>query len=750
MTGFPTHRIRSGITGERLAAALLLLLLLVYPSLVPPAVAVKTERWEVRSPADFMRGTLSRLIVTSEGELRLGHAAHRLDEFAKEIWSAITAADGTIYFGTGSPAEVYALGRDGAARRILQSDAIAITALALDSRGNLYAATMAEGKIYKLRPDRGDEGAEFCVLPSPYVWALTVDRQDRLLAGTGPDGQIYRIEPDGTAVEWFSAEESNILCLALDADGALLAGGSDRGLLYRISGQHTGTVLNEFGEDEVKSLVIKEDKLYIGVNRQRVRRPRPPARRPGVTDVEELTRRLTTPVGATPPAETGARERPAPPATRLANLLSGALYLRHEDGRIDRLGSWENESVLDLAVDADDGVIVAMAGEGRVYRVRSRQQWELLYDFDEQQALALAVRDGRLAFVGMGNVGAGYRIESEPATVGEFTSEVFDGQFLTRWGNLFWMGQGAIEVATRTGNTRIPDGLWTDWSEPIRESPSKIASPPARYIQLRARLSSASEPVLKLLTLHLQTQNQKPEITALEIGEQPKPAAPGRPAPTAAARSDEPSIGDRDTDATPAQRRAGARKPEEFRPRPASTTVKITWRATDPDGDPLVYRLYYQADGDSVWVPMPLREPLRKTEYTWQTESIPDGWYRVKLVASDEEANPAGQALTDERISDLHKIDNRRPEVLDLRFDPATATLSGVARDHLSLIAFLEYSVDGGDWQFFAPKDGLFDSREEPFEIQLELDGGPHFIAVRATDEEGNMGVGRITVRPPS
>src|SRR5207247_272002 len=116
----------------------------------------------------------------------------------------------------------------GNATKLYETDAIAVTALALDSHGNLYAATLADGKIFKI-PAGKKEGAEFCRLRAPYIWALAFDKEDRLYAGTGPDGKIYRVGIDGKAEEWFAAEEANILSLALDGDGALLAGGSDRG-----------------------------------------------------------------------------------------------------------------------------------------------------------------------------------------------------------------------------------------------------------------------------------------------------------------------------------------------------------------------------------------------------------------------------------------------------------------------------------------------------------------------------------------
>src|SRR5580704_971260 len=390
--------------------------------------AVKTEHWELKSPQDFMRGKLQQLVVTSSGELRPGYGTTKLGEFAKEIWCSAVDRDGTIYFGTGSPAEVYALGKDGRTTKLFEADSIAVTAIALDSRGNLYAATMPEGKIYKIATTgkavatKMDE--PFCKLRAPYIWSLIVDKQDRLFAGTGPDGKIFHIGTDGKAEEWYAAEDANILCLAFDADGALLAGGSDRGLLYRIAEKGKGVVLHEFAEDEVKALAVNGNEVYVGVNRQKIKRPRgAAARRPSATEFEDLTQQLTSQFGAAMTAETVGRERETPPEARLANLLAGNLYVRHVDGRVDRLANWDNESILDVKVDGEGAALVGMSGQGRVYRVRDSQNWELLFDFDEQQALTLAVRDGKLAFVGTGNIGDAYSIDAQKAREGELISE---------------------------------------------------------------------------------------------------------------------------------------------------------------------------------------------------------------------------------------------------------------------------------------------------------------------------------------
>jgi hypothetical protein len=712
--------------------------------------AVKTDRWELKSPQDFMRGKLQQLIVTSSGELRLGYGSTKLGEFAKEIWCSAVDRDGTIYFGTGSPAEVYALGKDGRTTKLFEADSIAVTTVALDSRGNLYAATMPEGKIYKIStngkavPTKTDE--PFCKLRAPYVWSLIVDKQDRLFAGTGPDGKIFRIGPDGKAEEWYAAEDSNILCMAFDADGALLAGGSDRGLLYRIEEKGKGVVLHEFAEDEVKTLAVNGNKVYVGVNRQKIKRPRgAAARRPSAAEFEDLTQQLTSQFGAAMPAETMGRERETPPEARLANLLAGALYVRHADGRVDRLANWDNESILDIKVDGEGAVLAGMSGQGRVYRVRDSQNWDLLFDFDEQQALTLAMRDGKLAFVGTGNIGNAYGIDAQKARDGELTSEVHDGRFLTTWGNLSWMGNGAIAVATRTGNTALPDSTWSVWTKPFNTSPTRVASPRARFIQVRVQLTAASDPVLTSLDLYYRMQNQKPEVSSIEIGEKPKATEKPKSDLPNDLKSDD---GDTEGASAASQRTNGSSTTEEDRPKPATPVKEVHWHASDKDGDTLVYRLFYQADGDEAWVPAFLEKPLKKMEYSWNTESIPDGWYRIKVVASDEESNPVGEALSDEKISDLVKVDNTRPQVQQLAYDAVGGILKGIARDNLSLIRYLEYSIDGGEWKYFAPKDGIFDDREEAFEVKLgPLGAGLHFIAVRATDGDGNIGVEKVSVR---
>src|SRR5262249_37675892 len=130
-------------------------------------------------------------------------------------------------------------------------------------------------------------------------------------------------------------------------------------------------------------------------------------------------------------------------------------------------------------------------------------------------------------------------------------------------------------------------------------------------------------------------------------------------------------------------------------------------------------------------------------------EPIPDGNYVVKVVASDERANPREDALEHSLVSSPFLVDNRKPELVDVKVQNGSFT--GRARDSFSPISELAYSIDGGEWQPFSPKDGIFDDPVEDFSVKLpsKLVPGTHSLAVRAVDAADNVGAVQTTFRIP-
>jgi hypothetical protein len=181
---------------------------------------------------------------------------------------------------------------------------------------------------------------------------------------------------------------------------------------------------------------------------------------------------------------------------------------------------------------------------------------------------------------------------------------------------------------------------------------------------------------------------------------------------------------------------------------PRLTTKKITWQAQDPDNDPFGVRIYYRQENEEHWVLLNPDSLITGNEYIWNTESVPDGKYLIKVEVTDEKANPPERALKDERISLPILVDNTKPVIKELEISEKKLICSGVVEDNFSYINRIEYAIDGGDWHLIYPEDNFFDQPTEQFSFRLgELILGSHIVVVRAFDSMGNMGVAQKTFK---
>ena len=234
----------------------------------------------------------------------------------------------------------------------------------------------------------------------------------------------------------------------------------------------------------------------------------------------------------------------------------------------------------------------------------------------------------------------------------------------------------------------------------------------------------AKATTLSEVSLFYLPQNQRPRITDVFLAEAGGGSGGGGSSSSSGAS----------TTAAPASVRAH------------SPTLKLRWKVENPDNDSLLYRLYYRQERESVWRPLGGADPLTKAEFDWNTDSVPDGKYLVRVWVTDERSNASDRALDSTFVSAPFLVDNTRPEVLNLQSHPPG--VSGRARDATSLVSHIEFSVDGEDWRPATPTDGLFDQRSEGFAIRLPdgLRRGPHVVNVRAWDGADNLGAARIQV----
>jgi hypothetical protein len=181
----------------------------------------------------------------------------------------------------------------------------------------------------------------------------------------------------------------------------------------------------------------------------------------------------------------------------------------------------------------------------------------------------------------------------------------------------------------------------------------------------------------------------------------------------------------------------------------------VVWSAHDDNDDDLRYAVYYRGENEHEW--KLLKDKLDQKFYSWDTTSLPDGAYYLKIVASDGLSNPAGAALSMERESERFEVDNTPPMIEHIEASAiathgsatttATAIVKFTARDTGSNIDRAQYSVDGGDWNLVAPIGGISDAPEEKYELSVSgLGVGEHTIAVRVFDRFENVGSGKTTI----
>jgi hypothetical protein len=188
------------------------------------------------------------------------------------------------------------------------------------------------------------------------------------------------------------------------------------------------------------------------------------------------------------------------------------------------------------------------------------------------------------------------------------------------------------------------------------------------------------------------------------------------------------------------------------------SAVTARWAAHDDNGDDLTFALYYRPEGDAgdhAW--RLLKDKLTDRFYTFDASLLPDGAYRMKVVASDAPSHPPDEALSAERESASFLIDTATPQIAGL-----TATVTGknlhvtaTATDAATPIARAEYSVDAGPWQYVEPTGRLSDSLVEHYDFSAPLDpvaepgnatpAGPaeHSITLRVFDRYDNAGAAK-------
>ena len=729
---------------RRLFAVLLILCLGVAVS------AAGARFWQVATQADFLEGDVTNLSIDQHGRLVLGPAATSVGSTSSPfLWTIVPGPDGSVFVGSGNDGQVLRFEPDGKSSVFFDAAELEVHALAPAPDGGLYVGTSPEGRIYKV--DRKGVGTTYFDPEDKYIWALATDDAGALYAATGEKGIIYRITAPGEGKAFYRTKTTHARALAFDAKGNLIAGTESPGKVFRIDPRGTGFVLLDSGMQEISAIRLDEHGAIYAAGvmgrgtPDRGTEPPPPDPRPAPVPTVSTEITSVTIVDAATAAVGGV----STPPRQDRRATRGAVYRIMPDGIWDSIWSSQDDAPYDLVPDGNGGLFVATGDDGKLYRVDSEPaRSTLILSADAQQITSLLRdKEGRL-WLATANSGKVFRLSAGRASSGTYESRVRDAETVATWGAITWRGSApsgtGVKLVTRSGNTAVPDETWSAWSGAYtRQTGEQITSPKARYLQWKAELSgtSAASPVVTSVTVAYLQRNLRPEITAITV--YPPGVVFQKPFSTGDAEiaGFEGTTADRRAAAAAQTNQAGGApgNPPLGRRGYEKGLQTFLWRSEDANQDELQYEIQYRREGDTVW--KVLKRGLTDPLYVWDTTSVPNGTYVIKVLASDGAGNPPGTALTGERESQSFDIDNAPPAIAIAsvtRDGDRTRVVFTVTDDH-SPVERVEYSLDGDRWRPIHPKDGIADSVEEQFELTLEGNTSGRAVVLRAEDAMENV-----------
>jgi hypothetical protein len=177
----------------------------------------------------------------------------------------------------------------------------------------------------------------------------------------------------------------------------------------------------------------------------------------------------------------------------------------------------------------------------------------------------------------------------------------------------------------------------------------------------------------------------------------------------------------------------------------------VQWRASDPNGDPLRFRLDVRPEATGPWAQV--AEKLEQPSHTWDTSALPDGRYRLRVTATDAGGNAVGEELVTEAVSQPFTVDNTPPVVsaLEARGEAGALLVTGQAQDAASALQRVEVALDDGAWRAVTPEGGFTDQRAHSFRVRLgDVSAGEHSVSVRVVDLAGNPAVRAVRATVPA
>jgi len=684
------------------------------------------------------------------------------DEEIKYIWSIVTGPGGRIYLGTGPTGKVLTLDSKGKNMEVLyKAKDKNILALALDKEGIAYAGGDENGLVYRIDPGSKKTTIAYDTGHSE-ISGLVFDEEGNLYVSTAdasaarPGAQLTLSDGDESRPETSADKDKENMeekkpqkevkpdKKEAPKDEKQAEEKEDNDKQQNEEGKGTDVEDDEnsaIGKDEdidkegvpaVPENTIEKKTSDVSKNvkdkenekdqakeekREEKRGKKTETKKEPEKKTEKQKDKPTTELvpGATAPSAKATKStkskaispKPKKPARE------NEVFQINPSGYVTKIFS-EKVVILSMVYRGDGKLLLGTGVEGELVQLDTKTQEAVVLNVvrPSLQISALwAEHDGKI-YAGCANPGAVLKIVPGYVCEGYYISPAIDAEQISKWGKLQIEADipagTSLRVSSRSGNTSDPDlGGWQDWTKPQEVAEDlNIEAAPGRFLQYRLQLGSSKANktvVVKEVKLAYMTPNLPPIVKNVEVS-----------------------------------RSSTVKKPDTSIH--SSKNMMIKWKTEEPNNDKLKCEIFIRQVGRERWIR--IAKEIEEDKYKWDSQTVADGRYEIKVRASDELSNPEGEALTTSRISREVVVDNTPPEItrMDYTLEKNTLRWKAEVKDVLSVIEAVDYVLDSGEnRQMALPKDGIFDSRSEQVEFKVKIEeAGEHVLAVRCADALGN------------
>jgi hypothetical protein len=666
---------------------------------------------------DWIGSETKGVRIGADGRLLLAPALRKVAQLSEGvIWCAVSDGAGGAYLSAGTDGKLFHFS-GGQMRPLGQVKGGIVFAMARMGQ-DLIVAPSGEGKLFRVSP--AGEAKPFADIDAKLVWAIAVQGGEVVVAGGGEKGAVLILAREGSSRRLAELpEETAFTAMTPDGQGGWYLGTHGRGLVEHYAADRLETLMDTPFE-EVRSLVFQDGQLYVGASS-----------------------------GVTNRYASGNLERREGYLSEPGSAAKG-IVIRLDRDRVPETLWQSTQSQVYSLYPWKDQLLISTGNRSRIFAVpmsskaRNSEPFAVLQDLGTGQATAALALGSELLLVGS-NPAELHLLSEAQATEGTLESRVLKGNPLADWGRTYLDAEAptgtSVELQFRVGSTETPDSTWSPWSPPLRsgERPSMKA---ARAAQFRLRLTSTrggASPIVEGVRVHWANRNLAPQWESIDI--MPPGLVITRTAPPEDIGIERVPVETQKL--IPALAYVGSEK-RSFR-RGAQAFV---FKATDPNGDQLSYRIRLIPEQGE---PIELEKAWKEKFFTFDTLPVPDGKYRLEVVASDAPTQPFNAALATPLRTSPFMIDHTPPVISEL-----TAQREGeglrvrfTGRDETSVLKEAMVSGDGDAWLHVLPEDRVFDSPSERFDVLIPRDRvrGDR-ILVRVVDAHNNEQSAMIVIDP--